>query len=91
MKEKDIKRIIRKQLKSNHPNWQRIPKKRKKEIVKEITNAVIADYQEFDEELVQSGLNLPVLSEASFSSFSGRLVVKKQWKINALGTFCHIL
>ncbi len=42
---------IRKQLKSNHPNWQRIPRKRKKEIIKEITDAVGADYQVFDEEL----------------------------------------
>jgi len=50
MKEKDIKRIIRKQLKSNHPNWHRISRKRKKEIVKEITDAVAADYQVFDEE-----------------------------------------
>jgi len=51
MKEKNIKRIIRKQLKSNHPNWHRISRKRKKEIVKEITDAVAADYQVFDEEL----------------------------------------
>jgi hypothetical protein len=51
MKEKDIKRIIRKQLKSNHPNWQRIPRKRKKEIIKEVTDAVVADYQVFDDEL----------------------------------------
>ncbi|MCI5168276.1 MAG: hypothetical protein D3903_19850, partial [Candidatus Electrothrix sp. GM3_4] len=51
MKEKDIKRIIRKQLKSEHPNWKRIHRKRKKEIIKEITDAVAADYQVFDEEL----------------------------------------
>jgi hypothetical protein len=51
MKEKDIKRIIRKQIKTKHPNWQRIPKKLKKEIAKEITNAVIADYQGHDKEL----------------------------------------
>jgi len=51
MKEKNIKRIIRKQLKSKHPNWQRISRKRKKEIIKEITDAVVADHQKFDEEL----------------------------------------
>jgi acyl-CoA reductase-like NAD-dependent aldehyde dehydrogenase len=51
MKEKDIKRIIRKQLKSNHPNWQRLSRKQKKKITKEITDAAAADYQEFDEEL----------------------------------------
>jgi hypothetical protein len=51
MKEKDIKRTIRKQVKSNHPDWQRIPRKRKKEIIKEITDAVVADYQMFDKEL----------------------------------------
>ncbi len=42
MKEKDIRRIIRKQLKSKHPNWQRLSGKRKKEIAKEITVAVTA-------------------------------------------------
>ena len=51
MKEKDIKRIIKKQLKLKHPNWQRLPKKQKKKIAQEITDAVIADYQGFDEEL----------------------------------------
>ena len=51
MKEKDIKRIVRKQVKSNHPGWQRIPRKRKKEIIKDITDAAVADYQKFDEEL----------------------------------------
>ncbi len=45
MKEEDIKRIIRKQLKFKYPNWQCLPKNRKKEIAKEITDAVIAGYK----------------------------------------------
>jgi hypothetical protein len=51
MKEKDIKRIVKKQLKSKHPNWHRIPRKRKKEIAKEITDNVIAGYHNHDKEL----------------------------------------
>lgn len=51
MKEKDIKRIIKQQVKSKHPNWQRLSKKRKKEIAKAITDAVIAEYQGYDKEL----------------------------------------
>ena len=51
MKEKDIKRIIKKQLKSKHPNWKRLPKKQKKDIAREVTDSVIADYQGFDKEL----------------------------------------
>ena len=51
MKEKNIKRIVRKQLKSNHPDWQRLSRKQKKKIAKEITDAVAASYQEVDEEL----------------------------------------
>lgn len=51
MKEKDIKRIIKQQLKSKHPNWNRLSKKQKKEIAKEITDAVISEYQGFDKNL----------------------------------------
>ncbi|MCI5158576.1 MAG: transposase, partial [Candidatus Electrothrix sp. AUS1_2] len=51
MKEKNIKRIVRKQLNSNHPDWQRLSGKQKKKIAKEITDAVAAGRQEVDEEL----------------------------------------
>ena len=51
MHEKNIKRIIRKQVKKSHPNWKRISKKEKKKILKEITEAVLTDYN-YDEEVV---------------------------------------
>lgn len=51
MFEKDIKRIVKKQLKNNHPNWKKLSKKRKKQIAKEVTSAVIADHQGYDESL----------------------------------------
>lgn len=44
MKEKDIKRLIRKQIKLNHPGWKSLPKKEKKRIAKEITDGVIREY-----------------------------------------------
>lgn len=55
MKTKDIKRIIKQQLKSKHPDWNQLSRKRKKEIAKEITDAVIAEYQDHDKEL-----NIPI-------------------------------
>ena len=55
MKEKDIKRIIKQQVKSKHPNWKRLSKVEKKKIVKEIADAVIAEYRDYDEEL-----NVPI-------------------------------
>jgi hypothetical protein len=39
MKEKDIKRIIKQQVKSKHPNWKRLSKAEKKIIVKEVADA----------------------------------------------------
>ncbi|CAK8714051.1 hypothetical protein GMJAKD_03285 [Candidatus Electrothrix aarhusensis] len=51
MKEKDIKRIIRKQLKSKHPNWQRIPRKRKKKSSKN-NGCSGSRLPVFDEELI---------------------------------------
>ena len=51
MFEKDIKRIVKKQIKNNHPNWKKLSKKRKKQIAKEVTNAIIADYQGHDKYL----------------------------------------
>ena len=48
---KDIKRIVRKQIKNNHPNWKKLKNKRKKQLAKEITDAVIANYKGFDPKL----------------------------------------
>ncbi len=58
MHEKNIKRIITKQLKKNFPKWKNMPKKSKKELIKEIMIEVAGNYdysQELDvpiEELI---------------------------------------
>ncbi len=44
MHHKNIKRIVKEQLKKNHPNWKTIPKKEKKQLAKEVVEAVINDY-----------------------------------------------
>ncbi len=44
MHHKDIKRIIKKQLKSQHPNWKRLKRKIKKAIAKEVLKEVTATY-----------------------------------------------
>lgn len=51
MHRKNIRRIIVDQLKQRHPNWKRLPKKQKKQLAKDITDAVIADYRVHDNEL----------------------------------------
>lgn len=52
MHHKDIKLIIKKQLKKDHPHWNQLTKKEKKELAKQVTDAVVKDYdfnQEIDE------------------------------------------
>ena len=51
MHEKDIKRIVREQLKKKHPNWKRLAKKQKKQFAREVTDAVIAEYAIYNQEL----------------------------------------
>jgi hypothetical protein len=51
MDQKDIKRIIRKQIKQKHANWIKLKKKEKKQLAKAITDAVVCGYQGFDEDL----------------------------------------
>ncbi len=50
MHHKNIKLIVRKQLKNKFPNWSRLNRKRKKKLAKEICEAVINGYK-FDHEL----------------------------------------
>ncbi|MCP4749542.1 MAG: transposase [Proteobacteria bacterium] len=58
MHHKNIKLIVKKQLKKDHPHWQRMTKKEKKELAKQVTAAIVDDYdfkQEIDapiEELI---------------------------------------
>jgi len=51
MHEKDIKRIVKEQLKKKHPNWKRLARKQKKQFAREVTDAVIAEYSSYDQEL----------------------------------------
>ncbi|MBI5183815.1 MAG: hypothetical protein HY999_05580, partial [Nitrospinae bacterium] len=44
MHEKDIKRIVKKQLKKNFPSWKRIPKKKKKALAKQVLEEVVRNY-----------------------------------------------
>ncbi|MBI3599309.1 MAG: hypothetical protein HY097_01530 [Nitrospinae bacterium] len=44
MQEKDIKRLVKKQLKNKVSNWNRIPKKRKKLLAKEVLEEVVKEY-----------------------------------------------
>jgi hypothetical protein len=54
MHHKNIKRIVRKQLKRNFPNWRSLNKKRKREIAREIVDEVLNGYDFSDQ------LNIPV-------------------------------
>ncbi|MBW2187726.1 MAG: transposase [Deltaproteobacteria bacterium] len=65
MHHKNIKRIIRKQLKNEFPNWKRLTKKEKKEIASKVLTEVVAEYdfkQDIDaplEELLAIEAQLP--------------------------------
>ena len=50
MHHKNIKRVVKKQLKKDHPHWKRLTKKEKKELAKQVTLAVINDY-DFEQEI----------------------------------------
>lgn len=45
MREKDIKRLVIKQLKKNFPNWRRLSKKEKKNLAKEVLKEVVESYE----------------------------------------------
>jgi hypothetical protein len=65
MHHKNIKLIVKRQLKKDHPHWRRLTKKEKKVLSKQVTQAVIADYdfkQEIDtplEELIGTHNQVP--------------------------------
>jgi len=54
MHKKDIKRLIKNQLKSAHPDWHKLPRKAKKELISQITTEIMNDY-DFEKEL-----NIPI-------------------------------
>ncbi len=67
MHHKNIKVIVKRQLKKDHPNWRNLTKKEKKVLAKQVTEAVINDYdfkQEIDkpvEELI--GIDNQVIND----------------------------
>ncbi len=50
MHHKQIKALIRKQLKKEYPNWKRLSKKQKKTLAKQVLTAVVEDY-DFQQEI----------------------------------------
>ncbi|MCP4756684.1 MAG: transposase [Proteobacteria bacterium] len=50
MHEKNIKLIVKKQLKKDHPHWRSLTKKEKKELAKQVTKAAVDDY-DFNQEI----------------------------------------
>ncbi len=67
MNHKNIKLIVKRQLKIDHPDWHSLTKKEKKELAKQVTKTVINDYdfkQDIDapvEELI--GIDNQVINE----------------------------
>jgi len=57
MHHKNMRLIIRKQLKRQYPNWNRLNKKRKKEIARKILAEVTAEY-DFNQDIQASGEEL---------------------------------
>lgn len=54
MHHKNIKLMVRKQLKKQFPNWKRLPKKTKKEFAKKILTEVVAEYD------LKQEVNVPI-------------------------------
>lgn len=54
MHQKNIRRLVKKQLKINHPHWKAMKKKEKKKVIKQIMDEVINDYD------FSQTLNVPI-------------------------------
>jgi len=57
MHHKNIKAIIRKQLKTNYRDWKRLKKREKGEIAKKVLDEVVSDY-DFSKEIETSKFDL---------------------------------
>ena len=51
MHHKNIKLIVRKQLKNQFPNWKRLPKKEKQELARKVLAEVVTEY-DFKQEVI---------------------------------------
>ena len=67
MYHKDIKAIIRKQLKTNYRDWKRLKKREKKEIAQKVLDKVLADY-DFKKEVETDKLELLGIEQQKFTS-----------------------
>ncbi|NQU64696.1 MAG: transposase [SAR324 cluster bacterium] len=78
MHHKNIKRIVKKQLEKDHPNWKNIQKKEKKRLAQEVTEAVIRDYD------FSAVLDIPIeelLGISNQSQFDGILGLEEIGKM----------
>lgn len=53
MHHKNIKLIVRKQLKKQYPNWNRLKKKTKKEVIKKVLAEYVCEY-DFNQDIITS-------------------------------------
>ena len=67
MHHKNIKAIIRKQLKTNYRAWNRLKKREKREIAKKVLDEVVADY-DFSEEIETDKLELLGIEQQELTS-----------------------
>ena len=67
MHHKNIKAMIRKQLKTNYRDWKRLKKREKKEIAKKVLAEVVADY-DFTKEIETDKLDLLGIEQQELTS-----------------------
>ena len=67
MHHKNIKAIIRKQLKTNYRAWNRLKKREKREIAKKVLDEVVADY-DFGKEIETDKLELLGIEQQELTS-----------------------
>ena len=64
---KNIKAIIRKQLKTNYRGWKRLKRREKKEIAKKVLDEVVTDY-DFSKEIETNKLDLLGIEQQELTS-----------------------
>jgi predicted translin family RNA/ssDNA-binding protein len=67
MHHKNIKAIIRKQLKTNYRGWKNLTKRKKKQIAKQVLTEVVADY-DFSKEIETAEAELLGIAQQELTS-----------------------
>jgi len=67
MHHKNIKAIIKKQLKTNYRDWNRLKKREKRELAKKVLAEVVADY-DFSKEIETDKLDLLGIKQQELTS-----------------------